>query len=61
MEIDYKNLCISLVINTLQYDARYTQRPINTNSSLYLLRYVCIEITLKFRTSGMLLEMILCE
>ena len=29
MKIDYKNLRISLVINALQYDARYTQRQIN--------------------------------
>ena len=38
IKIDYKNLCISLVINTLQYDARYTQRQISSNQ--YLEHYI---------------------
>ena len=44
-----KKLCISLVINTLQYDARYIQRHINTLQ--YDARYIQRHInTLQYDT-----------
>ena len=35
-------MCSSLVINTLQYDARYTQRQINAKDTFANAVYVCV-------------------